>query len=115
MRIMMLAQSFAPVVGGEERIVEDLSAELVAPRARSCGRDPAASPASRRRREVDGVAGPSAAQHQLPGDEARRDTERRHAPPAPDPATVRDLRRVLRRERPQSSTPTTGSSTPTCR
>ena len=28
MRILMLAQSFSPVVGGEERIVEDLSSEL---------------------------------------------------------------------------------------
>ncbi len=26
----MLAQSFAPIVGGEERVVEDLSRELVA-------------------------------------------------------------------------------------
>ncbi len=28
MRILMVAQSFAPIVGGEERIVEDLSREL---------------------------------------------------------------------------------------
>ena len=29
MRILMLAQNYAPIVGGEERMVEDLSVELV--------------------------------------------------------------------------------------
>src|SRR4051812_45541059 len=100
MRIMMLAQSFAPIVGGEERVVEDLSRELV-----SRGHDvsiatlqqPGDTP-------VGEVAG--AKVHPLRSSSYRltrsnRDTERRHAPPAPDPETVVDLSRVLRRERPQ--------------
>lgn len=95
----MLAQSYAPIVGGVERVVEDLSIELVArghevsvATLRQPGRE---APPAR-----DGVAvhplGSSV--YRLPG--TRLDNERRHAPPAPDPETVLDLRRVLRRERP---------------
>ena len=100
MRILMVAQSFSPVVGGEERIVEDLSAELarrghevvVASLEQPLGAPPARD---------DGVTvellGGSA--HRIPG--VPVDAERRYAPPAPDPLTVRDLRRVIRRHRPQ--------------
>ena len=100
MRILMLAQSFAPVVGGEERMVEDLSRELL-------GRGHEVSVATLRQpggggtREEDGLR-----VHEL-GSTAYRivhrhgDTSRRHAPPFPDPETTRDLRRVLGRERPQ--------------
>jgi glycosyltransferase involved in cell wall biosynthesis len=100
MRIMMLAQSFAPIVGGEERVVEDLSRELVA-------RGHEISIATLRQ---PGVATPSevagARVHTLRSSTYRvtrthQDTERRHAPPAPDPETVLDLSRALRRERPQ--------------
>ena len=53
MRILMLAQSFSPVIGGEERIVEDLSAEL-ARRGHEVGvatlRQPAGEPPPRERR-----------------------------------------------------------------
>lgn len=97
MRVLMLAQSYVPIVGGVERIVEDLSGEL-----------------SRRGHEVSvatlrqpGAAPPNSpvpvhtlrsAVHRLPG--IKLDQERHHAPPVPDPETVRDLRRLLRRERP---------------
>jgi glycosyltransferase involved in cell wall biosynthesis len=97
---MMLAQSFAPIVGGEERVVEDLSRELVAR-----GHDVSIATLQQPDGVVPGeVAG--ARVHTLRSTSYRitrthKDTERRHAPPAPDPETVLDLRRVLRRERPQ--------------
>ena len=99
MRVLMLAQSYAPVVGGEERVVEDLSHELV-DRGHEVsiatltpnGSDPA-------RRD------PSLPVHVLPSGAQRlrrmhRDPERRHAPPIADPETVAGLRRVLTVERP---------------
>jgi glycosyltransferase involved in cell wall biosynthesis len=97
---MMLAQSFAPIVGGEERVVEDLSRELVAR-----GHDVSIATLQQPGGAVPGeVAG--ARVHTLRSSSYRvthtnQDTERRHAPPAPDPETVLDLRRVLQRERPQ--------------
>jgi len=96
----MLAQSFAPIVGGEERVVEDLSRELVLR-----GHDVSIATLQ----QPGGVVPPEVAGarvHTLRSTSYRitrthKDTERRHAPPAPDPETVHDLRRVLRRERPQ--------------
>jgi glycosyltransferase involved in cell wall biosynthesis len=100
MRILMLAQSYAPVVGGEERVVEELSAEL-AGRGHSVAvatlRQPAGEPeAERRGVRVHTLRGTSDRIPMLSGD-----GERRHAPPLPDPETVLDLRRVLREERPE--------------
>jgi glycosyltransferase involved in cell wall biosynthesis len=100
MRILMLAQSFSPVVGGEERIVEDLSAEL-ARRGHEVGvatlRQPAGEPPPR----GDGVELHllESSIHRIPG--VPVDEERRYAPPGPDPLTVRDLRRVIRAQRPE--------------
>jgi glycosyltransferase involved in cell wall biosynthesis len=96
---MMLAQSFAPIVGGEERVVEDLSRELIAR-----GHDVSIATLQQPGETPGEVAG--ARVHALRSSSYRitrthQDTERRHAPPAPDPETVLDLRRVLRRERPQ--------------
>ncbi len=99
MRILMVAQSFSPVVGGEERIVEDLSAELarrgheveVATLRQPHGEPPA-------RADGVGVELLESAVHRIPG--VPVDEERRYAPPAPDPLSVRDLRRVVRRFRP---------------
>jgi glycosyltransferase involved in cell wall biosynthesis len=92
MRILMLAQSFSPVVGGEERIVEDLSGELarrghevrVATLKQPLGTPPPRSDGV----EIDLLEG---AASRLPG----TDPERSYAPPLPDPLTLRDLRRVL--------------------
>jgi glycosyltransferase involved in cell wall biosynthesis len=100
MRIMMLAQSFAPIVGGEERVVEDLSRELVARGHRvsiATLQQPGDLPAG----EVAGAQVHPLRSSSYRVTKTHRDTERRHAPPAPDPETVVDLRRVLRRERPQ--------------
>lgn len=99
MRILMVAQSFSPIVGGEERIVEDLSAEL-ARRGHEVAvatlRQPHGEPPARE----DGVAVEllESSVHRIPG--VPVDEERRYAPPAPDPLTVRDLRRVVREFRP---------------
>jgi glycosyltransferase involved in cell wall biosynthesis len=99
MRILMVAQSFSPIVGGEERIVEDLSAEL-ARRGHEVEvatlRQPLGEPPPREDGvEVDLL---ESSVHRIPG--VPVDTERRYAPPAPDPLSVRDLRRVVRRFRP---------------
>lgn len=96
----MLTQSFAPIVGGEERIVEDLSVEL-ARRGHEVAiatlRQPGSEPAP---------CGDGVRVHALRSSTGRIGRirgagERLHAPPGPDPETVLDLRRVLRLERPQ--------------
>jgi glycosyltransferase involved in cell wall biosynthesis len=96
MRILMLAQSFSPVVGGEERIVEDLSAEL-SRRGHEVSvatlRQPLGEPPARDDRVALELLESSV--HRIPG--VPVDAERRYAPPAPDPLSVRDLRRVIRR------------------
>jgi glycosyltransferase involved in cell wall biosynthesis len=100
LRILMLAQSYSPIVGGEERVVEELSAEL----ARRGHRLAVAT-----LRQDGGTPGPDgngfsihtlrSSTDRVPG--LTRDPGRRHAPPVPDPVTLLDLRRVLRQERPE--------------
>jgi glycosyltransferase involved in cell wall biosynthesis len=99
MRILMLAQSFAPVIGGEERVVEDQTSELV-----RRGHHVAIATV-----EQPGTAQPSeshgARVHTLRTSRRRfrslsRGSKRHHAPPLPDPDTLLDLRRVLAEERP---------------
>jgi glycosyltransferase involved in cell wall biosynthesis len=99
MRILMLAQSYAPIVGGVERLVEDLSLEL-AGRGHEVSVATLRQPGSEGEPSRNGVAVHTlgSSTYRLPG--ARLDSERRHAPPAPDPETVLDLRRLLQRERP---------------
>jgi glycosyltransferase involved in cell wall biosynthesis len=96
-RVLMLAQSYSPVVGGEERIVEDLSVELVRRGhevAVATLRQPMGEPPER----GDGVA-----VHLVRSGIERLggDPERNYAPPGPDPVTVRDLRRVVAEFRPE--------------
>lgn len=99
MRILMVAQSFSPIVGGEERIVEDLSHQL-ARRGHEVAvatlRQPLGGPPPRE----DGVEVEllDTAMSRVPGLAA--DPERAYAPPAPDPLTVRDLRAAISRHRP---------------
>lgn len=99
MRVLMVAQSFSPVVGGEERIVEDLSAELVRRGHRvavATLRQPAGEPPAR----ADGVEVRllESTVPRLPG--VPVDEERRYAPPGPDPHAVRGLRRTIREWQP---------------
>lgn len=98
MRILMLAQSFAPILGGEERVVEDLSRQLA-----SRGHDVAI--ATLKQPGVDPAeCGDGVRIHPLRSSVSRlsgEHAERLYAPPAPDPETVLDLRRVLREERPE--------------
>lgn len=97
---MMLAQSFAPIVGGEERVVEDLSRELAA-RGHEVSIATLQQPGDLAPDEVAGARVHTLRSSSYRVTRGHQDTERRHAPPAPDPETVLDLRRVLRRERPQ--------------
>ena len=97
---MMLAQSFAPIVGGEERVVEDLSRELVA-RGHDVSIATLQQPGGLAPGEVAGARVHTLRSSSYRITRSHQDTERRHAPPAPDPETVLDLRRVLQRERPQ--------------
>lgn len=96
----MLAQSFAPIVGGEERVVEDLSRELVA-RGHQVSIATLQQPGDVTPSEVAGAQVHTLRSTSYRIARSTQDAERRHSPPAPDPETVLDLRRVLRRERPQ--------------
>jgi glycosyltransferase involved in cell wall biosynthesis len=96
----MLAQFYAPIVGGEERVVEELAQGL----ARR-GHDVSVATLRQNglpRFEMNDLV----RVHRLPstGGPLRwlsRDGARRHAPPAPDPVTLLALRAVLGRERPE--------------
>lgn len=95
MRVLMLAQSFAPVVGGEERIVEDLSAALAARGhevAVATLRQPLGEPPPRD--DAVQVRLLESAARRVPGLAA--DAERAYAPPGPDPLASRGLGRLLR-------------------
>jgi glycosyltransferase involved in cell wall biosynthesis len=98
MRVLMLTQSYAPIVGGIERMVEAMSAELAAR-----GHDVAVATLRQPQSEPIGSEEVSVfplgtSVHSLPG--LRLDEERRHAPPGPDPRTTRELRRMIRSFRP---------------
>jgi glycosyltransferase involved in cell wall biosynthesis len=95
----MLAQFYAPVVGGEERMTETLAVSLA-----RAGHDVAVAtlrgqgqPAFEERNgvRVHRIGGTAQRLPFLFSDEGRR-----HHPPVPDPETVLALRRVLARERP---------------
>ena len=95
----MLAQSYAPVIGGEERVVEELSRELEA-------RGHEVSVATLRQPGADSAEPEGAVRvhriptslNRVPG--ASRAADRAFAPPFPDPLTVRGLRQVVRDESP---------------
>jgi glycosyltransferase involved in cell wall biosynthesis len=99
MRVLMLAQFYPPIVGGEERMTQSLATALVERGhdvAVATLRHPGLLPSEVR----DGVR-----IHRLPGLAQRvgalfSEPGRRHAPPLPDPETVLALRRVLADERP---------------
>jgi glycosyltransferase involved in cell wall biosynthesis len=99
MRILMLTQSYAPIVGGVERVVEDLSSELRR-RGHEVGVATLRQPGEEAQPDGGGteVHPLGSSTYRLPG--VRLDQERRHAPPLPDPETALQLRRLIRRERP---------------
>lgn len=99
LRVLMLAQSYGPVVGGVEHAVESLSRELHR-RGHEVSVATLRQPGDEPEQDDDGVPVHRLGSlvHRLPG--AQGDPDRRHAPPFPDPETVRGLRRLLRRERP---------------
>lgn len=98
-RILMLAQTYAPVVGGEERLVEDLGRELVR-RGHEVAVATLRQPNGEPPQSVDGVRMHllDSTVHGIPGLPTLDD--RNYAPPGPDPRIVRGLRRVLGEERP---------------
>ena len=96
----MLAQFYAPIVGGEERMAESLAVAL-ARRGHSVSVATLRQPGQAAAEERDGVR-----IHRLPGLAQKlpalfSESGRRHATPAPDPATVAALRQVLEAERPE--------------
>lgn len=98
MRVLMLAQSYAPIVGGIEHMVEDMSAQLS-----KRGHDVAVATLRQPGSEPIGtdevpVYPLGSAVHDVPG--VRLDQERHHAPPGPDPRTTLELRRLMRDYRP---------------
>jgi glycosyltransferase involved in cell wall biosynthesis len=98
MRVLMLAQSVAPIVGGEERVVEDLSTQLAA-RGHEVSiatlQQPGAQPGT-----IGGVPVHALRSSSYRLQVLHRDISRRHAPPAPDPETVLDLKRLVAEKRP---------------
>jgi glycosyltransferase involved in cell wall biosynthesis len=98
MRVLMLAQFYPPIVGGEEHVVEALGIEL-ARRGHRVAVATIQHPGLPGREEVEGVR-----VHRLRSAvSALRfvySDERLHAPPAPDPALAWQLRRVVELERP---------------
>lgn len=99
MRILMLAQFYHPIIGGEERYVYDLSHQLV-----SRGHDVAVAtlrlPETPAYAIEDGVRvyRIRSTTQSLPF--LYKETARQHLPPVPDPGAMRALKEVVRRERP---------------
>jgi glycosyltransferase involved in cell wall biosynthesis len=98
-RILMLAQFYAPIIGGEERMTQSLATALHA-RGHEVAVATLRHPGMEAYELRDGVR-----VHRLGGLSQRvgalfSESERRHAPPLPDPETTLALRRVLARERP---------------
>lgn len=99
MRILMLAQFFPPMIGGEERHVYNLSRELVA-RGHSVAvatlwQEGAAEFECDQGVRIYRIR--SLVQHATV---LFSDKGRRHAPPFPDPGLVAELRRIVLQERP---------------
>ena len=99
MRILMLAQFYHPIIGGEERYVYDLSHQLV-----SRGHDVAVAtlrlPETPEYAVEDGVRvyRIRSTTQSLPF--LYKETARQHLPPLPDPGALRALKEVVERERP---------------
>jgi len=98
MRILMLTQSYAPIVGGIEHMVEDISGELTKRGhevAVATLRQPQSEPVGS---ESVPAYGLDSSVRSIPG--LKLDEERTHSPPVPDPWTTRELRQLMKRFRP---------------
>lgn len=94
MKILLLSQFFRPVIGGEERVVEELGRELVA-RGHAVTVATTALEGEPAEEELDGMH-----VHRIPSLVGRAkalytDSRRPHVPPAPDPGLVRGLEPLL--------------------
>lgn len=99
MRILMLAQFYPPVLGGEERHVRNLSTDLVR-RGHDVTVVTTGQPGSQTGQGEDGVK-----IHRLRGMLQRTSalywsSEHRQVPPFPDPELLAGLRQIVRREKP---------------
>jgi glycosyltransferase involved in cell wall biosynthesis len=100
MRILMLAQFYPPVLGGEERHVKILSEELVR-RGHSVAVATLHQPGLQDEEEAGG-----ARVYRLPSTLQRAsflysEADRRHAPPFPDPETTRALSKLVKQFQPE--------------
>lgn len=100
LRILMLAQFYSPVIGGEERHVQDLSMEL-SKRGHEVAVATLHTPGTEEYELDNGVR-----IHRIRGTMRRghwlySQAERNYAPPFPDPEVVLALRRVITCEKPQ--------------
>ncbi len=100
MRILMLTQFYHPIIGGEERLVQDLSIELA-----QRGHEVAVATLwheSLAEYEVDqGVQIFRIRSTTQRAAWLYRETQRRHAPPWPDPEATWALRRILNQVQPE--------------
>src|SRR5205807_4104639 len=99
MKILMLSQFFAPVAGGEERVVEDLSRELLA-RGHEVAVGTLRLDGTAPNEDKAGVRVPRVESFFGRFGQIYEESDRRHLPPAPDPQVVAGLRRVLAAEQP---------------
>ena len=101
MKILMLAQFYTPVVGGEEHAVRSLSVELA-----SRGHEVGVATIVQGDSPAVGLDDDGVRVHRLRSASSRLPVlygaDRRHAPPVPDPELLWRLRRLIRSERPTS-------------
>lgn len=99
MHILMLAQFYAPIIGGEERHVQDLSVELVK-RGHKVSVATLQIPGAPEFEVDQGVQ-----IHRIKSTTQRaswlyKQSERSHHPPLPDPGATRALQQIIKREKP---------------
>ena len=96
----MLAQFYAPVIGGEERHVQDLSVELVK-RGHYVAVATLQIPGSPEFEQQDGIRIYRIKSTMQRNRWLYSQAERSHVPPFPDPEVMLGLRRIIAQERPQ--------------
>ena len=100
MNILMLAQFYAPIIGGEERHVQDLSVELVK-RGHKVAVATLQSPGTPEFEIDQGVRIYRIKSTTQRASWLYKQPERSHHPPFPDPEVTRALRQIIKLENPQ--------------